>query len=287
MGDWTCGETSQLEEIRACAARGRPQETWHVLGALTAPPHPDRWWFAARDAQGRVGAFAAIEGTRANLFSDDVGAVQAMARALLRSQQLHTSGKSHRHVLVGPARVVDPLWQIFQQVGRQVVADRRPALMVSGEAGQGSRRMALSVATAADQKTCVAFLADRSVELEGLDPRKVAPDRFDRDVAARIAAGRLLVGREVAPNGPGGTAMFVGELNALSDDVALLHPWHVPGPIRGRKILVAGALLEARRIGPGANKEVWLLVEGDALRLAADRAGYEHAVAWREIAMLG
>lgn len=287
MSDWTCGETSQLGEIRACAARGKPHETWHVLEALAAPAHPDRWWFAARDGQGRVGAFAAIEGTRANLFSDDRDAVEAMARALLRSQQLHTSRESHRHVLFGPARVVDPLWQIFQAVGRQVVADRRPALMVSGEGGQGSRRMTLSVAAATDQKTCVAFLADRSVELEGLDPRKVAAERFDRDVAAGIAAGGLLVGREVAPNSPQGRAVFVGSIKALSDDVALLQPWYVPGPIRTRKVLVAGALLEAQRIGPGANKQVWLLVEGDSLRLAADRAGYKHAVAWREIAMLG
>jgi len=287
MSQWTCRETSQLREIRACVERGTMHETWHLQDALTEPEHPDRWWYAASDQNGRVGAFAAIEGTRACLFGDNEDAVEAMARALLRSQQLHTSRESHRHVLYGPARVVSPLWRIFQDVGRQVVADRRPTLMASRPGGKGSRRMSLDIATSSDQKTCVAFLADRSVEMDGVDPRKVAPQRFEREIATAIAAGDLLVGREVSANNPGGRAMFVGEMRGLSDDVAMLNPWHVPGPIRGRKILVAGALLGATTTGPGADKTIWVLVDGDTLRLAADRAGYEPLVAWREIAMLG
>jgi len=299
MSVWTCKETTQLGRIRACAARGARRETWHLDAAFADPHNPDRWWFAASDSAGNVGAFAAIEGTRAHLFGDDEEAVEAMARTMLRSQQIHTSRESHRHVLFGPARVVNPFWRIFEAVGRQVVADRRPALMCSTDGGKGSRRMRLTVGDADDQKTCVAFLGEHGAEADGADPRKIRPQAFSRQVARTLAAGRMLVGRELAPGSVGGRAMFVAEVTPVgvtqptadseagAGAASLLWPWHVPLPFRGRKILVAGALLEATRQGPGADRPVWLLVEGEALHLAAARAGYEHGVAWREIAMLG
>ncbi|MCO4762954.1 MAG: hypothetical protein KC502_15670 [Myxococcales bacterium] len=286
MTTWTCRETTQLAGLRACVERGNDLSTWHVKAALSAPAHPDNWWFSASDGGGRVGAFAAISGTRASLYGDDEDAVEAMARTMLRSQHLHTSRESHRHVLFGPANVVNPFWRIFRDVGRQVVADRRPSLMCSGGEGKGSRRMSFSTADSSDLKTCVAFLAEHSAEHDGVDPRKVAPQAFSRDVAARIAAGRLVIGREVAKSG-GERAMFVAEVGAMGEDVVMLRPMHVPMPFRSRKILVSGALLSATQQGPGAGKRVWVLVEGDALHLGAERAGYRDVLAWREVAMLG
>ncbi len=287
MATWTCKETSSLNGIRACAARGHVRETWHLADSLNAPPSHDRWWFAATDGEGRVGAFAAILGTRAHLYGDDSDAVEAMAGTLLRSQHLHASREAHRHVLFGPERVVEPFWRVFRAINRQVVGDRRPLLMYSGAEGKGSRRMTLDVASAGDQKVCVAFLADHSAEVHGLDPRRVAPEAFAREVASAIAGGRLIVGREGAPGAGPGRAMFVAEVRHVSDTVAMLDPWHVPAPFRSRKILVAGALFSALTQGPSAGKQLWALVDGEPLKLAAERAGYREALAWREIAMLG
>lgn len=296
MTAWTCKESSDFRAMRACADRGRRHETWHLDAAFAAadanPADPDRWWFAATDDGGTVGAFAAIHHTRAHLFGDDEDAVEALARALLRSQKLHTSREAHRHVLFGPARVVDPFWRIFRAVDRQVVADRRPTLLCSGEGGKGSRRMGFGVADGDDVKLCLAYFGEHGAEQHGADPRKTRPHAFAQEVAELIAAGRLVVGREQAPGSGAGRAMFVAEVTEIAGlsvekPAVMLTRWHVPLPFRGRKILVAGALFEAARQGPGAGKQVWLLAEGEPLLLAAARAGYREVLPWREIAMLG
>ncbi len=282
MADWTCRElgASEIGGILAACEHAPPTRTLHLRDALAAPAAPGRWWFAAIGAGG-VGAFAAVQGTRASLYGDDTDAVQAMARAMLRSQQLHASREAHRHVLFGPAEVLDPFWQIFRDVGRQVVADRNLDLVIGDGEGKGSRRMELRVATAGDLALCVSFLGEHIAEVQGQDPRRMAPAAFERDVDAAIGQGRILVGTE------GGRAMFVAEAAPLTADTVMLVRIHVPLPYRSRKVLVGGALFAARSIGPGAAGTVWLFADGEMMQLAATRAGYRSAGRWREIAMLG
>jgi hypothetical protein len=281
-GDWLCRELGEddLGGVLNVAREAPLSQTVHLQAALDAPTGSGRWWFAAIN-NGGVGAFAAVEGTRASLFATDTSAVEAMARAMLRSQLLHTSREAHRHVLFGEAAVVDPFWQIFVAVNRQVVADRRLQLMAGTEPGKGSSRMELVVAKQAELPVCLLLLAEQATEEHGQDPRRTAPQAFERSVAEALAQGRLILGRE------GGRPMFVAESVALDAGTALLRRVYVPVPYRSRKLLVGGALHAARELGAGSGRQVWAFVDGGPIHLAATRAGYGALGAWREIAMLG
>ena len=281
-GEWKCRElgAGELSGVRTAVAGVEMSRILHLREALADPAGHGRWWYAAIGGGG-VGAFAAVQGTRAHLYGDDTSAVEAMAQAMLRSQQLHTSRDTHRHVLFGPAAVIDPFWSIFQAVGRQVVADRRWGLMTADSEGKGSRRLQLDIADGGDLSVCVAFLGEHAAEMHGKDPRKVAPEAFEREVEEAIDEGRVLLGRE------GGRAMFVAQLADLDDDTVMVQRMHVPLPYRSRKVLVGGALFGARTLGPAADKKLWMLAEGEAMQVAAARAGFSELGQWREVAMLG
>ena len=281
MTDWRCREVraDELGGVRSLVSSAPLSQTFHLTDRLAEPAAPGRWWYAAI-GPGGVGAFAAIEGTTAHLFGDDTSAVEAMARSMLQGQKMHTSREAHRHVLFGPASVIDPFWAIFQDVGRQVVANRSMALMAGDTEGKGSRRMELALAKAADLGLCVQFLGEHHTERHGTDPRKTAPAAFERDVATAVEQQRVLVGRET------GRAMFVAEAAPLSEAVVMLRRVHVPLPYRSRKLLVGGALFEARSLGPGAAKTVWVLAD-ELTQVAAERAGYSVKGMWREVAMIG
>ncbi len=280
---WSCREYGrhELQGIAALVAHSPVESTFHVKPIVDDPVGNNAWFFAASHEDGRVGAFAAVVGTRANLLGFDDGAVDAMAMAMLKSQTIHTSREAHRHVLLGPATVVDRFWAIFQDVGRQVVGNRKLELMASGGEGKGSRRLTLDLATHSDLPVLTVFAGDYGLERHGFDPRKVAPAALERQLTDAIDAGRLLVARE------SGRAMFMAIVRDVDEETVLLDRVHVPVAYRGRKILVGGALFAAAASAPVAAKRVLVFIDGDLMQIGAARAGYTSLQSYREVAMLG
>lgn len=271
----------ELGGFRALVARNTEARTSHLRDHLAAPERSGRWFFAAIKEGGPVGAIAAVEGTRAQLFGEDDGAIEAMARAMLKSQQLHTSREAHRHVLFGPAAVVDTFWKIFRDVGRQVVGDRTLALMKSAGEGKGSRRVAVHRADDTDLPLLTAFFGDFTLEREGHDPRRSGSAAFDGWLQTEVAEGRVLVGRE------GERAMFAACVHQTDEGNVTLQPVHVPIAYRSRKLLVGGALHACRHTALCDGQSVEYFADGELMEIAGDRAGFSSVARFREIAMLG
>lgn len=243
---------------------------------------PEVWWYGALAGGTQLRALMGIRGHAAVVYGQTDAAVAAMAREALKAQGLARDAGAHRHQLFGEAGTIGRFWAIFQAIGRQVVIDRpRPLFAGAPELEPPSKRAAVRVATAADQKLVSELTAEHALEALGYDPRRANRAAHEARVTQVVAAGRQLVAEQ------DGKPVLVAEVTHLDDRTALLERVFVPRPSRALQRLVGGALVQATRATPVGDREVRFFAEVEGLADAATKAGFPRRADWHMVVMLG
>lgn len=240
------------------------------------------WWFGSLRDGTELESFMAIHDHSAEMYTTTTDAVEAMAVHLKKTQAYTAANTSHRHQIRGVRGVIDPFWKIFKDLGRQLVSDVESSLMASTAAGTcASKRIAMGFAKPEDLGTLVEFSALRLLEEKGTDPRRQGLGVLAERCRGLIAEGRVVVGREA------GKPVFLAVLRPVSASIVLLDEVYIPAAFRTRKRLIGGALYKLKFAPPVRERELLFFADSEALRVAAQTAGYEEKAAYRTIVTVG
>lgn len=194
------------------------------------------WWQGAFNQDRELRAIACVEGTAGNIYGASHEAVAELAREMARNARMLKGGtkSSAAHQLLGEESVMDSFWDIFQNVGKTVIHDKKRDFLASDAPNLIERPgFTFGVATQDDFKVVFEYAADAVLEQWGLDPRRAGRQAHEKACAQRIASGNLLVARDK------GKPVFIADLMPRVGDVIMLSNIFVPRPFRRRKIIAA------------------------------------------------
>lgn len=275
---------ADLAAIERYVADGPRYETL-LLGPLlqaTRAQATTVWWYGALAGGTSLQAVMGIEGHAAVIHGRSEAALDAMAKEALHAQRTAMPAPAARHQLLGEARSLGRFWNIFKDLGRQVVLDRaRPLFGAVPGMERPSQRATVAIATAADAKLVAELTAEYALEAYGVDPRRTARAAHERRTADVIAAGRQIVARE------GPKPVLVAEIRSLDAATVLLEAVYVPKALRSLPKLVGGALVGATELALARGAEALFFAELETVAEAAAKAGFPERARYHAVAMLG
>lgn len=250
-----------------------------------AAANPDDFkggWYAALMDR-RVEALLCMESGTTILYGANDEAIRTMAQRMLSVQRKRPRSASGTHQIIGEERGLGHFWDVFQQLGRTVVLDRRRDLLSVQEPNKPPKStLVVGPAKPADFKLVYEFSADQTVDQWGWDPRRVSPEAHKNRVNAAIEQGRQLVGRDA------GRPVFLAERTSIEDETVLLERVYIPRPFR-RKKLLSSALLAGAKFALGKAKEVVFFADQDdtAMKKALALTNFEAKCTYRVLVLRG
>jgi len=240
------------------------------------------WWMGALAAGTNLQALMCVEGTAGNLFGEEDDAIETLAEVMYDRIKSGPRGPSRAHQLLGPERVIDIYWRIFQKVNRTVIFDRKRKLFsTTGPVDPPKPDITIAKAQPNDLKLIYEFSGEQMAEQWKLDPRRAYPDAHKERCRKLIESGHQLVGRDR------GRPVFIAELVPVEDRAVMVDRIFVPRPFRVRKKMVASAMIILARQALEDVDEVLYFseIDNDMLMRCAEIGEFKEVSTYRLIVM--